>query len=88
MPEQTGLGLATKFPSKILPDVFGIDLGAFGDKPFRETLDTRSFGAKGSIGKRVAEMVMQEYVTRFAKQTAEATNTLTIFAKLRKPKSI
>ena len=35
----------------------------------------RSLGAKSSAVKRVAEMVTQEQVTRFAMEAAEATNT-------------
>lgn len=52
-------------------------------------LDGRGLGAKNSTVKRVAEMDVQEYVTRFAVQAAEATNTLAIFSRLHdKSKSI
>jgi hypothetical protein len=46
------------------------------------SLDGRSLGAKISAVKCVAEMVRQEYVTRFAIPAAEATNTPAIFGGL------
>jgi hypothetical protein len=53
---------ATKFSSKIHPNVFGIDRGSgtVGSKPFGEPLNGRSLGAKGSIVKYVTEMVTSE----------------------------
>jgi hypothetical protein len=42
----------------------------------------RILGAKSSAVKRVAEVVTQEYVTRFAMQAAEATNALAIVERL------
>jgi hypothetical protein len=45
-------------------------------------LDRRSLGAKSKAVKRVAEMVTQEYVTRFAIQAVEETKALDIFGRL------
>jgi hypothetical protein len=74
----------TKFPSKVHPDVFGIDSGSgtLGGKPFGDPLDRRSLGAESSTIECVTEMVAQEYITRFAMQSAEATNALAIFGRL------
>jgi hypothetical protein len=48
-----------------------------------ETLfDERSLGAKSRAVKRVAEMVMQEYVTRCAMQATGAINMLALFGIL------
>jgi hypothetical protein len=75
---------AAEFPSKVHPNVFGIDhrSSALGGKPFGEPLDGRSLRARISNAKRVAEMVTQAYVTCSAMQAAEATNALAIVGRL------
>jgi hypothetical protein len=75
---------ATKFSSKVHPNVFGIDRGSgtLGGKPFGELLDGRSLGAKGSTVNCVTEMVTQEYVTCFAMQAAEVANALAVLGRL------
>jgi hypothetical protein len=44
--------------------------------------DGRILKAQSSTVKRVAEIVTQEYLTRFAMQAAEATNALAVFGRL------
>jgi hypothetical protein len=53
-----------------------------GGKPLGEALDMWSLETKSRAVYRVAETVMQEDITRFAMQAAEATNTLAIFGRL------
>jgi hypothetical protein len=74
---------ATKFSSKVHPNVFGIDRGSgtLGCKPFGELLDGRSLGAKGSTVNGVTEMVTQ-YVKCFAMQAAEVANALAVLGRL------
>jgi hypothetical protein len=75
---------ATQFSSKVHPNAFGIDRGSgtLGGKPFVEPLDGRSLEAKSSTVRRFTEKVMQEYVTCFAMQAAEATNALPVLEGL------
>jgi hypothetical protein len=44
------LATTTKFPSKVHPNIFGIDRGsgALGGKPFGDPLDKSSLGAESS----------------------------------------
>jgi hypothetical protein len=55
---------ATKFPSKVNPNIFGINSrsGALGGKPFGKPFDGRSLGAKSSTVKCGTEMVTQEFM--------------------------
>jgi hypothetical protein len=52
---------ATKFPSKVHTNIFGIDrrFDARGGKPFGEPLNGRSLGAKSSTVECVTEVVTQ-----------------------------
>jgi hypothetical protein len=75
---------ATKFSSKVHPNVFGIDrgFGTLSGKPFGEPLNGRSLGAKSSSVNCVTKMVTQEYVLRFAMQATETTNALAVLGRL------
>jgi hypothetical protein len=75
---------ATKLSSKVHPNVFGVNhwSSTLSGKPFGEPLDGRSLGMKSGTVKCVTKMVTQEYVTRFAMQAAEATNTFAVLGRL------